>query len=399
MPKSAALFLAFLALAAVAMVFWLSPVTWAAVSAIDWSQVWQKAEQAPAKLVPLMLYSLVAVVVIGARHVHTNRARLILDEHALRYRSGLPMVARWLDWTLDLDAVRSQALPLHPVIHPRGAHALRFYAVTWGSARSKGALGPQFRPASWYVPGQAEVRPAPFADFALWPSERSRAVLQQRLLALPLVQALAQQGIALPPVGAKPPTIGIDLMAYARMRVAVYLFFGLLLLAVVLLLWMRNTYYFATPPLSAWLACAGIAGVCMLGWLWGENAGADAGQAGGTVPAQPTGFRATQVLLAVLVGVAAGLCAPSLPLAWTSLTQASEEQAFALRTLPLELVPRGAHAMPSIQALKASEYWQSLPDGAVVSLPVRRGALGLWWQFDASAVREKWIAYYDAHPQ
>jgi len=399
LPKSAALFLAFFALAAVGMVLWLSPTTWAALSSIDWPWVWQKAVQAPGKLVPLMLYSLVAVVVIGVRHVHTNRARLILDDHTLHYRSGMPIVKRWLDWSLDLDAVRSLALPLRPVINPRGAHALRFYAVTWGTARSKGALGPQLRPASWYLPEQAQVRPALFADFALWPSEKSRAALQQRLLALPLVHALAQRDIALPPVTAKPPTIGIDLMAYARMRVAVYLFFGLLLLAVVLLLSMRDTYYFVAPPLTAWLACGGVAGIGMLGWMWGENPNAQAEQPGGAVPAPPMGFRATQMLLAVLVGVAAGLCAPSLPLALGSLAQASEEQAFVLHTLPLKLVPVGADDMPAIQGLKASEYWQSLPDGEVVSLPVRRGVFGQWWQFDASAVREKWIAYYDAHPQ
>lgn len=397
-PQSVALILAIFAVAAMGIAFWLLPNTGAAVSSIDWPWMWQKAAQAPGKLVPLMLYSAAAVVAIGMRHMYKNRARLILDEHALRHRSGMPVLNRWLDWSLDLDAVRSQALSLSPVIHPRGGHALRFYAVTWGTARSRGALGPQLRPASWYLPEQAQARPALFVDFVWWPSERSRAALQQRFLALPLVQALSQRDIVLPPVTAKPPPIGLDLMVYARMRVAVYLFFGLLFLAVVLLLSMRNTYYFAAPPLTAWLVCAGAADLCMLAWMWGENASAGVARQGDAVAAQPMGFRATQVLLATLVGVAAGLCAPSLPLALSSLTHASEEQAFVLHRLPLELVPRGAGDMPSIQALKASEYWQSLPDGETVTLPVRRGALGLWWQFDASAVREKWIAYYDAHP-
>lgn len=377
---------------------WLLPKTWAVVSASDWPWMWHKATQTPGKLVPLILYAAVAVLAVGARQVYKNRARLILDEHALHHRSGMPVLSRWLDWSLDLDAVRSQALSFSPVVNPRGAHALRFYAVTWGTARSRGALGPQLRPASWYVPEQAEARPPLFADLVWWPSERSRAALQQRFLALPLVQALAQRGIALPPVTAKPPPIGLDLMAYARMRVAVYLFFGLLSLAMTLLLALRNTYYFAAPPLSAWLVCAGVADLCMLAWMWGENPSAGVAQQGDAGPAQPMGFRATQVLLATLVGVAAGLCAPSLPLALSSLTHPSQEQAFVLHRLPLELVPRGASDMARIQELKASEYWQSLPDGETVTLPIRRGVLGLWWQFDATAVREKWIAYYDAHP-
>jgi hypothetical protein len=133
----------------------------------------------------------------------------------------------------------------------------------------------------------------------------------------------------------------------------------------------------------------------MLAWLWGEAPDAQAQQGG---KAAEAGFRATQVVLAVLVSVVAGLCAPSLPLAYSKITQTSHEQMFALQKQPQRLLPEHAAAMPAVQLEHAAEYWQSLPEGAAVTLPVRRGAFGLWWQFDANALREKWQAYYETHP-
>jgi hypothetical protein len=184
-------------------------------------------------------------------------------------------------------------------------------------------------------------------------------------------------------------------MAYPRMKVAVYWFFSLLLLSMGLLWFVTDAYYFAPPPQLAWLVMAGVAGACMLAWLWGEAPDAQAQQGG---KAAEAGFRATQVVLAVLVSVVAGLCAPSLPLAYSKITQTSHEQMFALQKQPQRLLPEHAAAMPAVQLEHAAEYWQSLPEGAAVTLPVRRGAFGLWWQFDANALREKWQAYYETHP-
>jgi hypothetical protein len=319
---------------------------------------------------------------------------LVLDEHTLSYCSGLPVLQKWLDWTLDLDALRAQRLTFRLLANPRGFHSLQFYGVTWGP--EAGAFARQLRPANWCLPDQPIGEPARFSGMVLWPSARNQAALQGKLQALPLVQALSQRGITLPHIGsAKPAIVGMDLMAYPRMKAAVYWFFSLLFLSMGLLWWVRDAYYFAPPQQLAWLVIAGIAGAGMLAWLWGEAPDAEAVQGG---KAAVAGFRATQVALAVLVSVAAGLCAPSLPLAYSTLTQTSHEHVVALQKQPQRLLPDQADAMPAVQLEYVAEYWQSLPDGAAVTLPVRRGAFGLWWQFDADALREKWQVYYEAHP-
>lgn len=211
--------------------------------------------------------------------------------------------------------------------------------------------------------------------------------MRAKFEALPLVQALSQTGIVLPPVTSQPATVGVDLMASARTKIAVCWFFGLLLLSVVLMLAVRHSHYFEPPSMMVWLGFACLAGLCMLGWLWSEGATEPVRQIGPSTGEPQPGLRSTQLVLAAIVGVAAGLCAPSLPLAYSRLVQEPQEQVFELKKLNWELVPKQSTSVPSIQHLKGGEHWQALKEGDVVSLPIRRGAFGFWWQFDASALR------------
>ena len=55
------------------------------------------------------------------------------------------------------------------------------------------------------------------------------------------------------------------------------------------------------------------------------------------------------------MSVAAGLCAPSLPLAYAVVTQASHEQVFALQKQPQRLLPDHMDAMPAVQLAQAAE--------------------------------------------
>jgi hypothetical protein len=385
---------------AIALVMRTFPVPWAAM---DWHAIWQKLIHTPDKRIGFLFYCVVGLVVIAVSHLYKICCRLSLDGRWLRFSSGLPFVSQWLDWALDLDAIRSQQLEFRVAPNPGGAQALRFYALTWTTSnRALGATARFLRPANWYLPGEVEIRPVSGAGFVLWNSEKAKMALRKRLEGLPLVQALSQRGIVLPSATSKPAVVGIDLMSKTRMKVAVYGFFGLLLLAVVSMLAMRDQYYFAPPPITAWLAVGSLAGFCMLVWLWGEVATEPTGHgrvvdSNATPDITQTGLHATQVVLAALVGLAAGLCAPFLTLAYANLVQTPQAQLFALRKSPMELVPQSTDAVPTIRQLAATEYWQSLKEGDAVTLPIRRGAFGLWWQFDASAVREKWIVYYDAH--
>jgi hypothetical protein len=253
------------------------------------------------------------------------------------------------------------------------------------------------RPADWHSANHSIAKPKRrFLDFRLKSSALSAALSQAEFQALPLVQALAERGIALPPVATKAANAGLDLLAFARMRTAVYLFFSLLLLALVLMLLVRHSYYFDAPPFTPWLLVAGAVSACVLAWLWGESPNEEGGQAPPAGRAPVAGFRATQCLVSGLVGVAAGLCAPSVPLVYGDLVQAPQNAVFVVQQQPFQLVAANpAQGLPTIQLEVATEYWQSLAKDSTVTLPIRQGPYGLWWQFDVTAVREKWIAYYD----
>ena len=373
----------------IALVIWLW-VPNAMLSQIDWSKAWQNllAKSAvhwgPALSLLAMVFFLVGHV------VHTKRARLTLEADTLRYASGLPLLGRWLDWTLDLEAVRANKLPLQLAGAALGPTPTNNYRLSWGRGQVK-----QLRPAAWHLPGQAPaalVKPTSSFGLVRWQTPENQALLQQQFNQLPLVQALRQRGIALPPVNGKRQMAGLDLMAHPRMRVAVIGFFIALVSAFALFHVMRNDHYFSPPPLLAWVAFGTAAGLCMLAWLWREHPGG----AGSTTAVEAAGFRSTQVLLAALIGVAAGLCAPSLPLAFSSTTQASQQLAFGLKNAPLRLQATTDNGVPDIHPDQAMDYWLSLPEGSAFSLPVRQGVAGLWWQFDSRVLEERLDAFYES---
>ena len=326
---------------------------------------------------------------LGGQAAHKKRARLILEPDTLRYTSGLPLLGRWLDWTLDLAAVRSNKLQLHLASIAMGPQPTYNYRLPWG----KGLFVRQVRPAAWYLPNQATTAPVkPASSFGLvrWQTPENQALLQQQFNQLPLVQALRQRGIALPPVTGKRQSAGLDLMAYPRMKGAVIGIFIAMLGAVVLFHLMRHHQYFTSPPVLVWIAFGSAAGLGMLAWVWPEHPG----EVNTATAAGAIGFRSTQMLLAALVAVAAGLCAPSLPLALSSATQVPQDIAFELKNSPLRLWAIAAGGVPDVHPNQAMDFWLSQPEGTAFSLPVRSGVAGLWWQFDSRALSDRFDAFY-----
>lgn len=360
---------------------------------IDWSGFWKKVLHSPEGLVKGVLVPLIALLVLWAQVVHKKRARLTLDIDTLRYSSGVPVLGRWLDWTLDLETLRSNKLSLTVIGEAYGAQPLKCYRLAWGVGQLR-----QLRPTAWYLPDQPRVqpvRPKSFFGLIRWQTPENQSVLQEQFNQLPLVQALRQRGVELRPITGKRQIPGLDLMAYPRMKVAVISFFVGLFSAFALFHLTRHQHYFVQPPVATWIAFGTLVGFGMLGWLWFERpAEASLASAGGTIE-----FRYAQGLLAVLLAVAAGLCAPSLPLAFANVTQASQALFFVLQKSPLLLQAKNANEMPGIQPMQATEYWLSLPEGEAILLPVRRGIAGLWWQFDSSVLQDRIEAFYDSLPR
>jgi len=113
---------------------------------------WQRMDSQRLVFHALQLLLLLSIVLGLA--LHRKRARLVLDDQSLRYTSGLPVVWRWLDWQLDLQALRSGAVQWKLGGAPVPANPLSTLRLTW----SKGArLG--LSPARWYLPGGSSRSP------------------------------------------------------------------------------------------------------------------------------------------------------------------------------------------------------------------------------------------------
>jgi hypothetical protein len=363
---------------------------------VDWSAVWQKMLNKPAKLVELGVCLFFGPLALWAQMQQKKHARLTLSARTLQYASGLPLLGRWLDWSLDLDAVRADKLALRLSGVAMGAQPLRNYRLTWGVGSLR-----QLRPAAWYLPGQAAVkplRPRSFLGLVRWQAPDNKALLQQQFAQLPLVRALRERSVVLPPMTDKRQDPNLDLLAYPRMKVAVISFFAAIVLAFILFHLMRHQHYFVQPPVITYIAFGALVGLAALAWLWQELQAGGPSLAPGATAGGALGFRSTQLLLAALVAVAAGLCAPSLPLAFSNLTQNPQQIAFVLQNSPLRLNPKHPDDAPAIAPTQAVDYWLSLADGEVVTLPVRQGVAGLWWQFDSSVLQDQVEAFYAARP-
>jgi hypothetical protein len=106
-------------------------------------------------------------------------------------------------------------------------------------------------------------------------------------------------------------------------------------------------------------------------------------------------LRTAQIFVSTLVALAIGLCAPSLPLALASISASPQDANFVLQKSPLLLRAKPSGEMPDIEPTQALDYWASLREGEIITLPVRRGNDGLWWQFDSGVLSEKLDAFYD----
>ncbi|MDO5691887.1 MAG: hypothetical protein Q4G70_05300 [Pseudomonadota bacterium] len=97
--------------------------------------------------------------------------------------------------------------------------------------------------------------------------------------------------------------------------------------------------------------------------------------------------------------MACTLAGPLLALGWTWLTQPAQQIVFSVQgTQPPRLRAVAPESpVPDLQPGQVPEFWASLPAGERITLPVRRGMAGLWWQYDGSVLTERVQAFYSAH--
>ncbi len=356
----------------------------------DWSVVWRKIVDKTR--LEFVLNLLVPLGMVLGITLYKRNARLFLDDGTLRYTSGLPFLGRWLDWHLDLHAIRANALFFKLAGTPMGTGPMHLFRLTWGEGFNNIK---QLRPSAWQLVNQPypePIKPKSFLGLVRWSTPENVAILQQQFDQLPLIQALRQRGIAVPKLTGKKQHDGLDLMAYPRFKLAVIGTLTSLVLAFVFFHSMRFQHYFVQPSLTVWVFTGLLVGIAVFYNLSFEQLQVDShGQVKKSLE-----FRAAQVFLSCLAALAAGLCAPSVPLALSSLAKPAQEEVFVLHKSPLLLRPTVHPEIPDIEPDQALDYWASLKEGDTLTLPVRRGYAGLWWQFDSSVLSDRLDIFYGA---
>lgn len=341
----------------------------------------------------LSLYGALVVAVLfllAALHFHQKRARLVLDGRGLHYDCGIPGARRWLNWRLEFDSLRSGSIEWQLTGGPAPANPLAQLRLKWHG----GPLG-GLSPAHWFLSGGpvdvAYFSPHSVAGWVNWRSSKNHLIVVQVFETLPLIRALRERGIPVPsPDGRVRGVGGVDLLAYPRMRGVVWAFFGCVAAALAIYLATSKQHYFTPPAERVWIAagfCVGLAALC---WMWGEVVRVPLGIV------TRTGFRCAQAVVASTFGVAVALCAPSVPLLWSLATNEPREVDFIVATLPdpdgrVVLRPLEVAAVPSIYPPRYQDrFWKSLPSGQTMTLKIRSGVAGSWWQFDSSVIEKQW---------
>ena len=133
-------------------------------------------------------------------------ARLILNADGLQFRSGVPLLGRWLDWCYPLPTLRQ--MPTHwgdypPLVGstPEFSRRLEWRPRRWWTRRIRVAYWQAQEP----TPADAPTRLPPVRHLGLvrWRTPENLAVLNANLKALPLAQALHAQGVPIPLVEAR----------------------------------------------------------------------------------------------------------------------------------------------------------------------------------------------------
>lgn len=153
----------------------------------------------PLILAAFVFFWLVGAYMIWLHYRFRTRARMIVTHDKLTFRSAMPILERWLDYSLDLEAVRTGKIRLIWV------HS--FFDIY--SLRARYRLRASHRwlirivPTQWVPPGLTEQVWQPLAiESTFWGegSDADNELLHENYMQLPLIRALLAQGVPLDPL-------------------------------------------------------------------------------------------------------------------------------------------------------------------------------------------------------
>lgn len=328
----------------------------------------------------LSAFPMIVIVVLSwLRGAGQSRARMDLTGDALIFRSNDPLLSRWQDWTLDLNAVRKGDIQLYWL--KNGLAGPLACELRWGDWQRS------FQPMAWRMPDQpAPVISKPQSTLGLvrWDSPENQEIMQDALLTSPLIKALIESGVPLPSWSGSKPGPGIDLFRHPRIKAVLTIGFGAFLVG--LLLFFLTSHQTFASSLYRWPLGLIAVGLMMLAWQWMRIEQPHHDER----PALPGELQLAKRLSAVLAGGMVTAILPLLLQAGTLAAVSPKPARYVMQRLPApHLVPEaGQPGLPVIELSPLTRAADELPTGIQVQLELRRGFRGWWWQYDMTPLTE-----------
>jgi hypothetical protein len=230
--------------------------------------------------------------------------------------------------------------------------------------------------------------------FFSWSQPKSPEVLQKQFESVPLIQALRQRGVNVPPLSAiNRQAFGADLFSNKRLKQGVYSMIAVSFAATATHFFAAHDYAIGQP---SWLNTAIFMATCMLicwFWLWQAKPELSLRKS------ERYQFFAAQIFVSVVMAVLLTWLVYGMTLANTKINRPAIHLDFVLDIDKYQLRPsdKALATHPGLESIKLDfgrEYWQAQPKGAIVPIEIRRNFWLRLWQYDREPMLERMREFY-----
>jgi hypothetical protein len=359
-------------------------------------------EKGIAKQVEITI-SLLFLLLIGPLTIYSYRLlqqfRLYLDDEKVRLESNVPLVGKLIDWSFPLADFNDGKVKF-TVLRLVARGSLPLIAFSWRNfwRRRTVSVGAWEPLDSQGLPLKSMSESSSFfklpEGFLNWPRRASPDELQKQFESIPLIEALSQRGVKIPPLSAlNRQAFGTDLFRNRRLKYGVYAMLGVSFAATATHFFAAHDYLIGQP---SWLQITVFSLTCAVvvcAWLCQGKLDLSLKRS------QRYEFLGAQVFVSLVMAVLLTWLAHVMTLGNTRINQAAVNASFILDIDKYQLQPseQAIAAHPGLEPIKldfGKEYWNALPKDSIVSISVRRNFWLRCWQYDREPILELMREFY-----
>jgi hypothetical protein len=328
-----------------------------------------------------------------------QKTRIHVDDESISFESNLPLIAKWLDWSFPLSDFNQGSVKF-TVLAWISRGSLPLIAFIWGSIWRRHVV----RVSEWEQLDRYGEPVKPIGEtssffqlpkqFFSWPQRKSPEVLQKQFESIPLIQALMQRGVNVPPLSAiTRHAFGADLFSNKRLKQGVYAMIALSLAATAIHFFAAHDYVIGQP---SWLHTAIFMATCVfICWFWLWQAKPELSLRN----SERYQFFAAQIFVSVVMAVLLTWLVYGMTLANTKANRPAIHLDFVLDIDKYQLRPsdKALATHPGLEPIKldfGNEYWKALPKDSIVAIQVRRNFWLRLWQYDREPILDLMREFY-----